>query len=83
MVPLVLAPLALVMGLPFPLAIETLKREQAESVPWAWGLNGCGALIGPVVGMGLAVYGGISMVWSAAALCYGLAAGSLVRRRRQ
>jgi hypothetical protein len=35
LLPLVLAPLALVMGLPFPLAIVILKREQAESVPWA------------------------------------------------
>jgi hypothetical protein len=81
LVALVLAPLALVMGLPFPLAIETLKQDRAESIPWAWGLNGCGALIGPVVGMGVAVYGGVSMVWVAAALCYGLAAVSLVRYR--
>ncbi|MEJ2640735.1 MAG: hypothetical protein P8010_14275 [Desulfosarcinaceae bacterium] len=81
LVPLVLAPLALVMGLPFPLAIETLKGDRSESVPWAWGLNGCGALIGPVMGMGLAVYGGVNAVWVAAALCYGLAALSLGRRR--
>jgi hypothetical protein len=33
--------------------------------------------------MGLAVYGGISMVWVAAALCYGLAAASLVMYRKK
>ena len=71
LVALVLAPLALVMGLPFPLAIETLKQDRAESIPWAWGLNGCGALIGPVVGMGLAVYWGITAVWVAAAIASG------------
>jgi hypothetical protein len=82
LVALVIAPLAFTMGLPFPLAIEALKRERAQSIPWAWGLNGCGALIGPVVGMGLAVYGGVKSVWVAAALCYALAAGSLIWRQR-
>jgi hypothetical protein len=82
LVALATAPLALAMGLPFPLAIEALKRERAEAIPWAWGLNGCGALIGPVVGMGLAVYGGVKSVWVAAALCYALAAGSLKWRHR-
>ncbi len=80
LVTLVIAPLALAMGLPFPLAIEALKRERAESIPWAWGLNGCGALIGPVVGMGLAVYGGIRMVWVTATFCYGIAAVSIIWR---
>jgi hypothetical protein len=82
LVALVTAPLALTMGLPFPLAIEILKRDRAEAIPWAWGLNGCGALIGPVVGMGLAVYGGVKAVWVAAALCYAVAAATLMWRRR-
>jgi hypothetical protein len=81
LVALVTAPLALTMGLPFPLAIETLKGQRAQAIPWAWGLNGCGALIGPVVGMGLAVYWGIPAVWMAAALCYAMAAGTLWGRR--
>jgi hypothetical protein len=80
--PLIIAPLAMAMGLPFPLAMAALKRRRVESVPWAWGLNGCGALLGPVVGMALAVYGGVSVVLWAAALCYGLAAAVLWRAWR-
>ncbi|MGD9368148.1 MAG: hypothetical protein PVH87_20780 [Desulfobacteraceae bacterium] len=66
------APLAFAMGLPFPLALSALKQETYGAVPWAWGLNGCGALIGPVAGIVLAVYGGITVAMGAAAFCYAL-----------
>jgi hypothetical protein len=64
------SPLAFTLGLPFPLALSALKQESYSAVPWAWGLNGCGALIGPVAGIVLAVYGGVSAAMGAAALCY-------------
>lgn len=66
----IVSPLALAMGLPFPLAVAALKNTAPESVPWAWGLNGCGALIGPVAGMALAVFCGISTVLCVAVVCY-------------
>lgn len=65
-----ISPLAVAMGLPFPLALSDLKQKNDHAVPWAWGLNGCGALIGPVAGIVLAVYGGVSAAMGAAALCY-------------
>ena len=37
---LVLAPLGLVMGMPFPLALRVLRPEAAGLVPWAWAFNG-------------------------------------------
>lgn len=68
---LVLAsPPAAVMGMCFPLTVSVLKCRHAASVPWAWGLNGCGALIGPVLGITLAIYAGVTMVLAAAACCY-------------
>lgn len=67
---LLIMPLAGVMGLPFPLAVSALKKARAEAVPWAWGLNGCGSLIGPVLGIALAVYGGVTVVLVTAAICY-------------
>lgn len=75
-----ISPLALVMGAPFPLALADLRETGARSVPWAWGLNGCGSVIGPVAGISLAVYGGVSVVLAAAALCY-LAVFALLRGR--
>ncbi len=67
-----ISPLAVAMGLPFPLALSDLKQKTFRAVPWAWGLNGCGALIGPVAGIVLAVYGGVTVAMGAAALCYAL-----------
>jgi hypothetical protein len=65
-----ISPLALAMGFPFPLAVAAVKRIEARSVPWAWGINGCGSLIGPVLGVILAVYGGVTpVIWTAAG-CY-------------
>jgi hypothetical protein len=75
---LLLAPLALAMGFPFPLALSHLKTKEAQAVPWAWGMNGCGALIGPVLGLTLAVYGGISVVLWAGICCYAAVFGIYV-----
>lgn len=69
---ILVSPLALAMGLPFPLALSALKQGALRAVPWAWGLNGCGALIGPVAGITLAVYGGVTVTMGAAAFCYAL-----------
>jgi hypothetical protein len=66
------SPLAFAMGWPFPLALSALKQETFGAVPWAWGLNGCGALIGPVAGIVLAIYGGVTAAMGAAALSYAL-----------
>ena len=82
LLPLILAPLAMAMGLPFPMAIARLHRRHGAAIPWAWGLNGCGALVGPVAGMGLAVYGGVRMVLVTAALCYGAAALGVLWRHK-
>jgi hypothetical protein len=68
-----ISPLATAMGLPFPLAVSALKTADTRAVPWAWGLNGCGSMIGPVLGMSIAVYGGGTWVFGAAILCYGTA----------
>jgi hypothetical protein len=67
-----ISPLAFAMGLPFPLVLSHLKQKNGHAVPWAWGLNGCGALIGPVAGIVLALYGGVTAAMAAAVLCYAL-----------
>ena len=70
---LLISPLAFAMGFPFPLAVSALKRVEARAVPWAWGFNGCGSMIGPVLGISLGIYGGVTVVLGAAALCYAVA----------
>jgi hypothetical protein len=73
-----IAPLAFVMGLPFPLVLARLRPAAPALVPWAWGVNGCASVIAAVlaglVGMSL----GTRSVTALGVLAYLLAA--LVQR---
>ncbi len=75
---LLIAPLALFMGMPFPLGLTTVSSENPPLVPWAWGINGCASVISPVLATILAISFGFNVVVSCALLFYLLAALSLV-----
>ena len=73
------APLATLMGMPFPRALARLRRLDPDLVPWAWGVNGCASVIGAVLATGLAVHLGQTFVIGCAALLYAAAAVALTR----
>ncbi len=65
-----IAPLAVCMGFPFPLALQKLT-EQAESyLPWAWGINGCASVISATLATLLAIHLGFSILILLAVLLY-------------
>jgi spermidine synthase len=66
---LVIAPLAFLMGIPFPLGIRVLAKRGGLTIPWAWAANGCGSVLGSVG----AVLG--AMLWSFSVML--LVAGAL------
>jgi hypothetical protein len=78
-----LAPLALVMGMPFPLGLKRIAGGDVRVVAWAWGLNGYMSVVGSVLTVALGVaFGFRQVVWIGAgvyavALCV---APLLVRR---
>jgi hypothetical protein len=76
---LLLAPLGMVMGLPFPVALRLLSPMAEAIVPWAWGVNTVACVLGSVAAVSLAVSFGVQAVVLVAALLYGLA-GWWVRR---
>ena len=43
---LLIAPLAVPMGIPFPSGLSKLRRAQEDLIPWAWGVNGFFSVIG-------------------------------------
>ena len=43
---LFIAPLALLMGMPFPTGLQQIGQQSQEAVPWAWGMNGVFSVIG-------------------------------------
>ncbi len=73
-VALLLAPIAFVMGMPFPLGLAQLLGERAHWIPWAWGINGCASVVGTVMATLLAVHFGFTVVILLALSLYGVAA---------
>lgn len=73
---LLLAPLGLLMGMPFPLGIRLVTRTNEPLVPWAWGVNGCASVLGSILSVMLAQSFGFAWVMVIAVLVYlaGLAA---------
>ncbi|MEN8214123.1 MAG: SAM-dependent methyltransferase [Pseudomonadota bacterium] len=71
---LLIAPLAVLMGMPFPLALSQLGEHAHQLLPWAWGINGCASVVSAVLATLLAIHGGFSLVVTLAALLYMLAA---------
>lgn len=70
---LIIAPAALLMGMPFPLGIRLLAGTSEHEIPWAWGVNGCLSVIGSVLAAVIAVEFGFATVMVLAALAYAMA----------
>jgi hypothetical protein len=77
---LLIAPLAIPMGIPFPLGLARLERERKPLLPWAWGVNGFFSVIGASTAVLLAVSWGFVAVIGAALALYALAALVFVKR---
>lgn len=69
-----LTPMAVLMGLPFPLGLARLEAAVPELVPWAWAVNGCASVVASVLAAILAISYGFTVVLSLGAAAYALAA---------
>ncbi len=68
---LMLVPLGFLMGFPFPLGIRELKeRETDKNIPWMWGLNGVGSVLGSAFTIVLAISLGFAQALLIGAICY-------------
>ena len=70
---LLIAPLAFLMGLPFPLALSLLRAEENSLVPWAWGINGYASVVSASLATLIAIHYGFSSVIVSAVATYLLA----------
>ncbi|WP_119070867.1 hypothetical protein [Aggregatilinea lenta] len=73
-----LLPLALLMGMPFPLGLKALDGAGARRIPLAWAVNGIATVFGSVGATALAMLAGFNSVLVASAVVY-LLAGLLAR----
>ncbi len=65
-----IGPLALAMGMPFPLGLNLLNRHHPEWIPWAWSINGCATVISAVAAPLIAMTTGYTGVIGLALLLY-------------
>jgi hypothetical protein len=79
---LAIAPLAIAMGLPFPLGLDRFQAESAGLLPWAWALNGAFSVIATPLANLLAHGQGISWLLVGGMICYTMTPITLPRLRR-
>jgi SAM-dependent methyltransferase len=65
-----LAPLGVLLGMPFAHGLRVLSRERPELVPWAWAVNGSLSVVGSVATVVVSMTFGFSAVLYLAALLY-------------
>ena len=78
-----LAPLGLLMGMPFPTVMRWAGTKLPGVVGWLWGVNGVTSVLGSTLGMALGIHLGLRAVLLVAAALYGLAGLVLVTQSRQ
>ncbi len=76
-----LAPLGVLMGLPFPMGLAWLERSAPEQVPWAWAINGCASVMAAVLAAILSLSYGFSLVLMLGGVAYA-AAGVILALHR-
>jgi len=71
---ILLAPLGMLMGLPFPLGLGYLGHVAPDRLPWAWAANGAASVVASVLAALLALSVGFAGVLAAGAAVYAVAA---------
>jgi hypothetical protein len=61
-----IAPLAIAMGMPLPLGLRSLAATTDDWIPWAWAVNGCASVAGAVLAMLIALHAGFVVLIIAA-----------------
>ena len=85
---LVIFPLGLFMGMPFPLGIATLGRIYSGGIAWAWGMNGFFTVLGGFLSLVCAFFLGFKMtvmialgIYCLALIAYAVIAGIDARQQ--
>ena len=77
-----LAPLGVLMGLPFPRGVAWLEDRAPSLIPWAWAVNGAASVVASVLAAILALSSGFTVVLLLGAGCYAAAGIVLSRSER-
>ncbi|MGC9468697.1 MAG: hypothetical protein ACP5HS_08900 [Anaerolineae bacterium] len=67
---LLLGPIGVLMGMPFPLGLRHLSGEAPGRLPWAWAVNGAMSVVASILSALIALSVGFTLVLLSAAVCY-------------
>jgi spermidine synthase len=67
-----IAPLGLILGIPFPLGIRVLGIRAPEIIPWAWALNAYATVIGSILAVIFAILVGFRTNFAIAFVAYAI-----------
>ena len=73
MTAMMVAPLGLFMGMPFPEGIRIVSQHTRDAVPWMWGVNGGATVLGSVLAIIIAMASNFTTVFGLAAAGYAIA----------
>jgi MFS family permease len=79
---LMIAPLGIVLGMPFPACLRLVAEQAPVLVPWAWGVNGFFTVIGSAAAMIVGMILGFNAVLACAGGCYLVALLAITLCRR-
>ena len=77
-----LAPLGILLGMPFPIGLRIVAEVAPSFVPWAWGVNGFFTVIGSIGASILAMATGFTAVLAFSGVCYFVALLAITAARR-
>ena len=67
---LMLAPIGILLGMPFPIGLLIVGEEAPAFVPWAWGVNGFFTVLGSIGASILGMAFGFTLVLAFSGACY-------------
>lgn len=82
LVVVVLSPLGVLLGMPFPAALRLVADRAPALVPWVWGVNGFFTVIGTVCSVIIAMTFGMTAALATGAGCYLCALGAIASASR-
>jgi SAM-dependent methyltransferase len=74
-----IAPLGVLLGMPFPAGLRMVASEAPAFTPWAWGVNGFFTVAGSVLALMLGMAFGFKVVLAVAGACYVMALAAAAR----
>lgn len=66
----ILAPIGLLLGMPYPAGLSAVARRAETRIPWLWGINSATSVLGSVMAVLISMHAGISSTLLAGTLLY-------------